>query len=184
MNGQPLTSDHGYPARLIVPGWYGVASVKWLARLLVAAEPFQGFYQAERYIMVQRSAPDAADEQQPLPLTTMAIRSLLIFPVPGAVLPRGEHRVQGLAWSGAAPIMRVEVSSDGGSYWEPAELIGEPAPHAWRQWHYDWQATNPGRTVLHSRAFDAVGNSQPSDVIWNALGYANNAIQCVEVEIY
>jgi hypothetical protein len=92
--------------------------------------------------------------------------------------------VHGVAWSGAAPIMRVEVSSDGGSYWEAAELIGEPAPHAWRQWQYRWQATNPGRTLLHSRAFDAAGNSQPLEAIWNALGYANNAIQCVDVEIY
>ncbi|PWT77034.1 MAG: sulfite oxidase [Chloroflexi bacterium] len=184
MNGRPLTIEHGYPARLIVPGWYGVASVKWLTRLTVTVEPFLGFYQAERYIMVHRSAADPADEQQPKPLTTMAVRSLLISPVPGSVLPRGEHRVHGLAWSGAAPITRVEVSSDGGTYWEAAELIGEPAPHAWRQWQYHWQATNPGRTLLQSRAFDAAGNSQPLEAIWNELGYANNAIQCVDVEIY
>jgi sulfite oxidase len=183
MNGQPLTPEHGFPVRLIVPDWYGVASVKWLTRLNVVAEPFQGFYQAERYIMVHTSASNSAQEQRPEPLTTMAIRSLLVRPVPGAVLPRGEHMVQGLAWSGAAPITRVEVSSNGGSRWQAAELLGKPMPHVWRQWQYLWEATNPGRARLHSRAFDTAGNTQPMEAAWNALGYVNNAVQCVEVEI-
>src|SRR5262249_36777756 len=114
---------------------------------------------------------------------TMAIRSLLVHPAPEAILPRGTHRVHGLAWSGAAPITRVEVSCDGGVHWDTAELVGEQSPHAWRQWVYSWQATSEGREPLVSRASDAAGNSQPVEVKWNALGYANNAIQRVEVEI-
>jgi DMSO/TMAO reductase YedYZ molybdopterin-dependent catalytic subunit len=183
MNGEPLTPEHGFPVRLVVPGWYGVASVKWLARLCVVTEPFCGFFQKERYQLVYTPSSASAGEPQPVPLTTMAIRSLLIRPTPGAILQPGQHRVQGLAWSGAIPVVRVEVSSDGGMYWEHAHLLGEPLPYAWRQWEYNWHATSPGHAHLCSRAVDAEGNSQPVEIAWNKLGYANNAIQRVQVEI-
>ena len=185
MNGEPLTPEHGFPLRLIVPGWYGVASVKWLVGLTASADPFRGFYQAERYIMVREQAPGAteADARVGEPLTTMAIRSLLVSLASGTILPCGEHRLQGLAWSGAAPVTRVEVSTNGGMSWEEAKLVSEPAPYAWRHWEYRWVASRPVLAHLCSRAFDAAGNSQPLEAPWNTLGYANNAIQRVEIEV-
>jgi DMSO/TMAO reductase YedYZ molybdopterin-dependent catalytic subunit len=185
MNGKALTPEHGFPLRLIVPGWYGVASVKWLMHLTVVSEPFRGFYQAERYIMMHEQAPTMTETGALAgePLTKIVIRSLLISPASGTILPRGEHCMRGLAWSGAAPVTRVEVSTNGGVCWNEAELVSEPTPYAWRQWEYRWMADRPGSTQLCSRASDADGNSQPAEAPWNPLGYANNAIQRVEVEI-
>jgi Mo-co oxidoreductase dimerisation domain len=117
------------------------------------------------------------------PLTTIRVRSLIITPAVGAVLPRGRHRLRGLAWSGEAPVTRVDVSVDGGDNWEPAELASPAERYAWRRWEYTWLATVPGRMSLRSRAFDEAGRAQPSEPEWNHLGYANNAIQVVPVRV-
>jgi DMSO/TMAO reductase YedYZ molybdopterin-dependent catalytic subunit len=179
MNGEPLTAPHGFPARLIVPGWYGMAAVKWVTRIAAIAEPFEGYYQIERYIMAHPERGEATSE----PLSTMRVRSLVIAPAAGAVLPRGTHRLRGLAWSGAAPVTRVDVSVDGGDTWEPAELASGAERYAWRRWEYTWRATVPGPIMLRSRAFDEAGRTQPSEAEWNRLGYANNAIQAVPVTV-
>jgi DMSO/TMAO reductase YedYZ molybdopterin-dependent catalytic subunit len=173
MNGEPLPPHHGFPVRLIVPGWYGMASVKWVARIAALAVPFHGYYQSERYVM-----PSGG---RSVPLTTIRVRSLLIAPRPGAVLARGRHRLHGVAWSGSAPVTRVEVSVDGGTSWEAAALAGTAGCYTWRHWEYAWQARVPGTATLRSRAFDAAGNAQPDEPEWNSLGYANNAVQAVGV---
>jgi DMSO/TMAO reductase YedYZ molybdopterin-dependent catalytic subunit len=179
MNGEPLAPEHGFPVRLVVPGWYGMAAVKWVIRIEAVAAPFRGFYQAERYVMPAASS----DETPSVPLTTVAVRSLITFPAEGTVLPAGTHVVRGFAWSGEAPIARVEVSLDGGLAWQPATLTSEASRYAWRRWEYVWHAATPSSVTLHSRAADVAGNTQPAVPAWNRLGYANNAVQSVRVTI-
>jgi DMSO/TMAO reductase YedYZ molybdopterin-dependent catalytic subunit len=179
MNGELLQPVHGFPARLIVPGWYGMASVKWVVRIAALTEPFDGYFQTERYIMAH---PERGQTTR-TPLNTMRVRSLIIDPVEGAVLPPGTHQVRGLAWSGAAPPTDVEVSVDDGATWEPATLTSLEGRYAWRRWECTWRAPAPGARTLRSRALDAAGCTQPSVPEWNSLGYANNAIQSVGVTV-
>lgn len=179
MNGEPLPAAHGYPLRLIVPGWYGMAAVKWVTRITAVAAPFDGYFQTARYVL---SRTGRAGEDTPVPLNTMRVRSLLTVPEEEAVLPRGMHRLRGVAWSGEAPVERVEVSVDGRS-WHRAALTSPAVQYAWRRWEYTWRATVAGRVVVRSRAWDTAGRTQPHAPEWNHLGYANNAIQCVSLSI-
>jgi DMSO/TMAO reductase YedYZ molybdopterin-dependent catalytic subunit len=179
MNGEALTVEHGFPVRLIVPGWYGMASVKWVTRIEALPQAFGGYYQSERYVLVA----DAAAETAGVPLTTTAIRSVISEPAADTRLARGEHVVRGYAWSGAGPITRVEVSADGGATWVAARLTSPAERYAWRRWVWRWQATTPGSVTLLCRAYDALGSGQPSEALWNHLGYANNAVQAVRVHI-
>lgn len=179
MNGEVLPPEHGFPVRLLVSGWYGMASVKWVTRIRVIPDRFDGYYQAQRYIM----AHPERGESTVVPLTNMRVRSLIVDPSGGATLLRGEHRIRGYAWSGAAPITRVEVSVDGGRHWSEVELVSPPERYGWRRWEFSWQATTPGSATLQSRAFDAANNAQPTEPEWNRLGYANNAIQVVKVAV-
>lgn len=179
MNGEELPAAHGFPLRVLVPGWYGVAAVKWLVRITALATPFAGFFQRDRYVMVHT----VRGETTATPLTTIPPRSLLVAPSDGATLARGEQRLRGLAWSGEAPVERVEISVDDGRTWQAAEWTSEPARYAWRTWDYRWEATSPGPATLRSRVFDAAGHTQPASAEWNRLGYANNAIQVVRVTV-
>jgi DMSO/TMAO reductase YedYZ molybdopterin-dependent catalytic subunit len=179
MNGDALPVEHGFPVRLIVPGWYGVAAVKWVTRITALSHAFDGFFQVDRYVM----ARSGEDQATATPLTRMRIRSVISEPEPDAELRRGEHYVRGFAWSGAGVITRVEVSVDGGAAWQAAELTSRPERYAWRRWEYRWRATTPGPATLASRAFDAAGNRQPAEPEWNRLGYANNAIRTVSVRV-
>jgi DMSO/TMAO reductase YedYZ molybdopterin-dependent catalytic subunit len=176
LNGAPLPPAHGGPVRLLVPDWYGVASVKWLARIAALAEPFVGFFQTERYIL------DIPGQTPAEPLRTMAVKALITDPLPGADVARGPVRVAGMAWSGNEPIATVEVSVDGAG-WQPARLGESAPPHAWQPWEWEWAAPAPGRHVLRVRATDAQGNMQPEVAPWNRLGYVNNAIQALAIEI-
>jgi DMSO/TMAO reductase YedYZ molybdopterin-dependent catalytic subunit len=179
MNGEELSIAHGFPLRLVVPGWYGVAAVKWLVRISALASPFDGFFQRDRYVMAHPERGETATT----PLTTIPPRSLLVAPADGAALPRGKQYLRGLAWSGGAQIERVEVSVDDGRTWQVAEWTSEPARYAWRAWEYRWEAPGRGPATLRSRAFDAAGSTQPASAEWNRLGYANNAIQVVRVTV-
>src|SRR5262245_28442015 len=126
MNGEPLPAAHGFPLRLVVPGWYGMAAVKWLRRVEAVTEPFQGFYQVNRYVLPHPEYGEAS----PVPLTSIGVRALFTTPLPDAVLTHGRHVLRGLAWSGVAPIASVEVSTDGGAAWHLAELTSESARYA------------------------------------------------------
>lgn len=179
MNGEPLPTQHGFPVRLVVPGWYAMASVKWIRRIEVIEQAFQGFFQVDQYIMAHPERGETAKT----PLSTMRVRSLITTPAEGATLPRGRQFIRGLAWSGAAQVKLVEVSTDGGATWEPASFTTEPLRYAWRAWEYLWDAAAPGPAILQSRAFDEAGNTQPETPEWNRLGYANNAIQHLPVVI-
>jgi len=181
MNGRDLPPQHGSPVRLLVPGWYGMTNVKWLRRIWAVAEPFEGF-QMEAY-RLRRDADDPGT-----PVTRMQPRALMV--PPGIPEFLGRHRVvdagpcalEGRAWSGWAPIERVEVSTDGGRSWKPASIAAGPEPFAWSAWRFDWLAA-PGEYELAVRAIDAKGNAQPIDEPWNHGGFANNTPQRVTVTV-
>jgi DMSO/TMAO reductase YedYZ molybdopterin-dependent catalytic subunit len=179
MNGSLLPREHGFPIRLVVPGWYGVASVKWVSRITAMTGPTHLHFQDEAYVMTHPERGDAAKT----PLTTTRVRSLILAPASGETLRTGPHVIRGLAWSGAASIALVEVSVDGGGTWEAAEFVSDPERHAWRRWEFRWLARDVGETTLASRAIDADGHTQPIDPEWNRLGYANNAIQRLRVQV-
>jgi len=182
MNGAPLPPQHGFPLRLVVPGWYGMTNVKWLSRIEFLAEPFSGYQQSWSYRV--RQSEDEVGE----PLQRMQPRSLLVPPGIPEFMTRdrtvaaGEVLLEGRAWSGLAPVASVEVSDDGASTWSAATLEPAGEPWAWRGFAYRWEA-KPGEHVLCSRARDEAGNEQPVEPPWNLGGYANNAVQAVRVTV-
>jgi DMSO/TMAO reductase YedYZ molybdopterin-dependent catalytic subunit len=176
MNGAPLTADHGAPFRLIVPHWYAVASVKWLKRIDVLTEPFSGEFQTGHYIY---EWPDRPHE----PVTLMRVRARITDPVPGAAISVGKYTVRGKAWSGTGPITRVDVAVTGEGEWHPAQLEPPKGPYQWQSWSFEWIANEIGRQTLRARATDAMGNVQPEASPWNRLGYGNNAVDVVHVDV-
>ena len=180
MNGEPLPPQHGFPLRLVVPGWYGMQNVKWLTRITVLEQPFAGYQNAVGYRMY------GADGVPGEPLTRMLPRSLMVPPgVPEFMtrerqLEPGAVTLTGRAWSGYGSIELVEVSTDGGSSFAAAVLGPPLGDHAWRGWSFDWDAA-PGEHVLSSRATDSAGNTQPIEPPWNLKGYANNAVERIRV---
>ena len=183
MNGAPLPPQHGFPLRLVVPGWYGMTNVKWLARITLLEQPFEGFQNAVAYRIYN------SDGEPGEPVTRMAPRSLTVPPGVPDFLTRERHlepgpvTLTGRAWSGLAPIERVEVSTDGGSSFAEAELDEPLGEAAWRGWRFDWDAPE-GEHVLSSRATDAAGNTQPLEAPWNLKGYANNAVEQLVVVVH
>ena len=177
MNGEPLPVDHGYPLRLVVPGWYGMASVKWLKRISLVDYKYEGFFQKDRYIIEQK-------DSEPLPLTSMKIKSLFSKPRHGEICNYGENKITGLAWSGTGKVERVEISDDFGKTWSVAQLSDLSHEYTWQQWTFKWEANKKGHNTLMVRAGDDKGNIQPLDNIWNRLGYAVNGVQrvCVNIE--
>jgi len=179
INGQPLPPQHGYPIRLLVPGWYGMTSVKWLRKITAIAEPFEGF-QMDAYRVRQHP------EDQGVPVTRIQPRALMIPPgfphffERSRTVESGAVRLEGKAWSGWAPITRVEVSVDGAETWAEAQLGAQLGSHVWTSWSFDWDAA-PGEHELLARATDEAGNVQPVDPPWNHHGLANNALQRVSV---
>jgi len=159
MNGEPLTPSHGFPLRLIVPGWYGVASVKWLSRLEASRVPFRGYFQTVKYTIKRRGADGHATE----PLQGMAVKSEIVRPFAGEALGLGKQRVFGLAWAGEEAVARVELSTDGGQTWQQTELLGPSAPYSWTMWEYLWTAREAGSHELLSRATSASGRTQPTE---------------------
>jgi DMSO/TMAO reductase YedYZ molybdopterin-dependent catalytic subunit/rhodanese-related sulfurtransferase/glyoxylase-like metal-dependent hydrolase (beta-lactamase superfamily II) len=175
MNGEPLPVQHGYPVRLVVPSWYGVASVKWLATIELADHPFDGYFQTTKYCYEVDGAPRQ-------PVTLQRVRAVITDPIDGQQLPAGDVVVRGVAWSGAAPIAHVEVSINGGA-WREARLIGERHRHRWQWWELLTQLDQPGAASLRARATDLAGRTQPEMPEWNRHGYGNNAIQRVLVNV-
>lgn len=172
MDGAPLTLDHGAPVRLIVPGWYGMASVKWLARLDVLTEPFTGYFQTKRYVY---QTPEGV-----VPVTQALVKSMIVTPSDGGATAR-EVVVRGWAWSGAGPIRQVDVQVNEG-VWMRAELGAPLSRWAWTP--FTCAVSLPaGRVVLRSRASDASGAVQPEQIVWNVLGYGNNAIRAISVDV-
>jgi sulfane dehydrogenase subunit SoxC len=183
MNGRPLPPQHGAPLRLVIPGWYGMAQVKWLARIDVLTEPFTGYQNATAYRLKVDLDEDGEPVTRILPRALVAPPGWPDFMTRERFVRAGRVPLAGRAWSGRAPVTRVEVSTDGGASWDVASLAGQdPAhPFAWRAWSYEWAAA-PGRFELLVRATDELG-SQPVEQDWNRQGMANNLVQRVPVTV-
>jgi DMSO/TMAO reductase YedYZ molybdopterin-dependent catalytic subunit len=181
MNGAKLSASHGFPLRAIVPGWYAVASVKWLRRILVTDKPFNGFYQSLDYTYWDRSGalPTLA------PLAELQIKAEIARPESGEVVPaNSSYRIHGAAWSGESDVTKVEISFGSGGTWSEAKLLGEPVKNAWRLWEYVWRTpANPGCHALLARATDSHGQTQSSDRNPDRGTYMINHLLPVEVEV-
>lgn len=176
MNDDPLPADHGFPLRLVVPGVYGMASVKWLTRVRAVTSPFAGYFPGQyRYV----DEPGSQDR----PVTTIKVKAVIAGPEHGAVLPVAPFVVGGTAWSGSGVITRVEVSVDGGNAWRDAELEAPTTRFAATPWRFSWTPPEPGSYEIAARATDDAGHSQPLEPSWNAHGYGNNEVHRIEVEI-
>jgi sulfite oxidase len=185
MNGSPLPKHHGFPARLLVPGWVGSASCKWLTELKVLEAEFDGNFMNPGYRLpnqpVQPGQPVKPEDTHPL--TSLTVKSVIAAPGDGANVKPGRVMVHGAAWAGEADVTKVEISTDGGATWNAAALGHEKARYAWRLWTYDWKAVRPGDFSIMSRATDSQGRTQPQSATWNPSGYLNNTIDQVKIHV-
>ncbi len=159
MNGKDLPPEHGFPVRAIVPGWYAMASIKWLQRIIVSSEQFAGYYQTLDYAYWKRQG----DIAELTPLAEMHVKAEIAKPAQGETVPANSSiRVHGAAWTSDGEITKVELSTDGGSTWSEANLLGESKPNAWRLWEFNWKTPGvPGKQTLVARATDSLGRTQP-----------------------
>jgi DMSO/TMAO reductase YedYZ molybdopterin-dependent catalytic subunit len=176
MNGEPLPTQHGYPLRLVVPGWYAVASVKWLTEIEAIEGPFTGQYQTGSYFYEWERDGRAVRE----PTTLQRVRSLITEPEPDEELEQGDMAIRGVAWSGTAPIARVSVRIGDGD-WQDARLVGARQRHSWQWWELITRVEERGSTTIRARATDLAGRTQPDEPQWNRLGYGNNVVHEVPV---
>jgi DMSO/TMAO reductase YedYZ molybdopterin-dependent catalytic subunit len=172
MNGVDLPPEHGGPVRLIVSGWYGVASVKWLERIIVSRQPFRGYFQTVEYAYWNTDDPASPEH---MPLRELRVKSEIARPAMHEQVRGSQpYRVFGIAWTSNGKITRVELSTDGGKTWNPAELRGQSPNHAWQHWEWTWNPTTPGPRTLMSRATDSNGRTQPLEHDENYGNYAIN----------
>ncbi|MGI0131082.1 MAG: sulfite oxidase, partial [Thermoplasmata archaeon] len=182
MNGEPLSPSHGFPVRVIVPGWYGMASVKWVTRVSLIDHSFRGYYRTQPYTFIHEG-----DDPKILrkPVTSLQVKSVITWPAEGASVRPGPLLVQGAAWSGGGVVRRVEVAvgmpadAGGDAPWRAATIVGPLTPHAWVRWELPIEFDRPGYFVLRSRATDERGDTQPLRAEWNFRGVANNSMHAV-----
>lgn len=179
MNGRRLAAEHGFPARLIAPGWYGMASVKWVRRIeVIRGAPYSAFFNGTKYVYAFKR--DGAEVREPV--TEVRVSSLITAPLDGARVRSGIPVViRGKAWSGAGRVARVDVDLGGG--WQEARLVRTPGRFTWRSWSLDWVPGKKGRVALSSRVTDEKGNVQPLEPFDNRLQYGCNAVRRVSVEV-
>jgi DMSO/TMAO reductase YedYZ molybdopterin-dependent catalytic subunit len=181
MNGEDLNPAHGAPLRVIVPGWYGMASVKWLTRIIASDKPFNGYYQTIDYAYWEHgpSAPTL------VPIKEMRVKAQIARPGFADAVRAGRlYPVRGAAWTSEAEITMVEISTDGGATWQNARLIGEPIRNAWRLWEYDWHVpAKPGKATLMARATDSAGRTQPGGRDDDHGSYIINHLIPIEVDV-
>lgn len=179
-NGRLLTHRHGFPLRLIVPHWYAMASVKWVRRIIVTAHPFQGPFQSVDY----QFYPYKDSDEGKYPVTVLNVNSSIQRPLDRAVLRKGKHRIQGIAWTGLGEINRVQLSFDGGKSWVGTEMGKRQfLPNSLVQFRYDWEVNRTGEHSIISRSEDTFGRRQPLKAFWNRKGYGFNAADRVTVNI-
>jgi DMSO/TMAO reductase YedYZ molybdopterin-dependent catalytic subunit len=181
MNSEKLSAAHGFPLRAIVPGWYAMASVKWLRRILVTDKPFNGFYQSLDYTYWDRSGPLPTLA----PLAEQQTKAEIARPENGETIAAdSKYRVHGAAWSGMAEITQVEFSADSGRTWQDAKLLGEPVKNAWRLWEYEWRTpANAGPHTIFARATDSSGFVQSAERGGDRGTYMINHLLPVTVEV-
>ena len=173
MNGQPLPLEHGYPLRALALGWTGANCVKWLFKIMVLEQSFEGFFMDKVYRVFQKGQ----DPKSAQVVTNIDVKSIIVEPLRDQRLSAGIVPVRGAAYAGEAEIEKVEVSVDHGASWHPAELIGPEQPYAWRHWQYLWQVNAEGDYTIMARAVDTNGRRQPETASWNVLGYGNNGVR-------
>ena len=179
MNGVPLSKRHGAPLRAVVPGWFGMASTKWLTRIRVEAGASDNHFMVKGY----RYTYPGEDPLAALPVESLRVKSLITRPLEGEVIARGQLAARGFAWAGRPGLKSVAVSSDGGVSWRDARLTGEAHPGAWRSWEAHMDARVAGELTLLARATDGAGEVQPLAARGNAGGYGNNSIHRVTVHV-
>ncbi len=180
VNGAPIPYKHGYPLRLIVPGWYGMAWVKWLKRISVIDHLFTGPFQAIDY----NYYPYKDSDRNKKPVTTININSIIQYPMNLSILNTGNHNIKGLAWTGKGVMTAVEVSTDNGVTWDFAKLQRDPSQvYSWVLWNHQWNVHNQGEYTVMSRAYDSYGRSQPEAAAWNRKGYGYNGIPITRVKV-
>ena len=166
MNGEPLTADHGFPLRMVVPGWYGMASVKWLEQINLSKDRFGGFFQNVQYVYSEEEGTPEGE-----PVRHIRVRSLILE---AAQKEKGNLEIIGIAWTGEGTVSKVEVSWDGGTKWEKAELDRSSSPYGLQRWRFLWADEEGAEYKFVSRATDSSGNVQPKTDRWNRGGYGNN----------
>lgn len=178
MNGDPLPLQHGFPLRLVVPSWYGMASVKWLEEIAVLTEPFEGFFQTKEYVYIDEDG--TANET---PVSNIRVRTLILEPADGSAIKKDIIQVSGVAWTGKGRIARVEISFDQGTQWIEAKIEPPTSPYGTYRWKHLWRPETPGQYMIAARAYDSEGNIQPLNSRWNKGGYGNNVIHQLTVSI-
>jgi len=184
MNNAPLTRHHGAPARALVPGWIGAASCKWLTEIKLLDQPFDGNFMTPGYRIPNSPIKpgDAVKPEDTHSVTALNVKSIIVSPEQGATL-KSSPVLRGVAWSGQADIVKVEVSTDDGMSWQTASLGSEHAKYAWRLWTYHWKPNKSGDYTVLSRATDSLGRTQPAVAEWNPSGYLYNAYDQVKVHV-
>jgi sulfite oxidase len=185
MNGSPLTKHHGFPARVMVPGWIGAASCKWLTEIKVLDAEFVGNFMSPGYRLPNQPVKpgDAVKPEDTHAVTALSVKSVIAGPSDGASVRAGKVVVHGAAWAGEADIVKVEISDDGGTTWRLARLGHDQSHYAWRLWNYDWKPGKAGDYTIQSRATDSLGRTQPVTPVWNPSGYLYNAVDQVKVHV-
>ena len=181
MNGEELPPEHGFPVRAVVPGWYAVASVKWLQRIIITDKPFNGYYQTLDYAFWKRDGEHA----RLTALSEMQTKAEILNPRENETVAANSNvGVRGAAWTGDGEITRVELSSDGGSTWSEVKLLGESKPNAWRLWEFNWKTpARAGKATLIARATDSNGRTQPLERDPDRGTYMINHLVTITVEV-
>ena len=181
MNGEPLPLNHGYPLRLLVAGWYGMNSVKWLVGIHVLDHTFEGFYMTQRYMtMNQPGTPEPYRYYDKL-----QVKSVITSPAPGETVPSSGYTLTGVAWSGEEDIEKVELSTDGGETWRPVDVLHPRVGYSWSRWEHRWVPGSAGTYTLMCRATNSKGQTQPMEFPnpWDGRGYGNNMVFPYEVTV-
>lgn len=181
MNDVDLPPENGFPVRAIVPGWYAVASVKWLQRVVVTDKPFNGYYQTLDYSFWKRNREQA----QLTALSEIQTKAVIISPAEGETVAANSNvRVRGAAWTGNGEIKKVELSGDAGKTWNAVKLLGESEPNAWRLWEFDWKTpAKSAKATLIARATDSNGEAQPLERDPDRGTYMINHLLPIMIEV-
>ncbi|MEY2492659.1 MAG: hypothetical protein QOH24_1610 [Verrucomicrobiota bacterium] len=181
MNSELLPASHGFPLRAVVPGWYGMASIKWLQRIVVTEELFEGYYQTVDYAYWQ---PGEAGPEL-VPLSQMEVKAEIARPgINEVIVSNDNYVIRGAAWTSGAEIAKVEVTTDAGARWSEAKLISDGAKDTWRFWEFDWRTPiAPGRYTVMARATDSRGRTQPDHRDANRGTYMINHCLPIDVEV-
>ncbi|TWD98727.1 molybdenum-dependent oxidoreductase-like protein [Neobacillus bataviensis] len=178
-NNQPIPFKHGFPLRLIVPGWYAMASVKWIKSITVIDKEFKGPYQTVDYVYY----PNKEDDSGKFPVTTINVNSTIQYPLNRQLLTTGLYHIKGIAWTGKGSIDKVEISLDDGHTWETCQLTSTSEKYSWVSWNYQWEVLKKGEYTIKSKATDSHANVQPSKPFWNRKGYGYNAVDHIKVKV-